>query len=1027
MLRSLCLALVAVTLANSATAADKVVIALAATSASPMVAKPAQDLTENLRTLLELDLQNHAHLSLVERQQLKLALQEQAVARARGDAELPLGQLVTADLVATLEVAPKADPLGSLVMLRVTEAKTGAVRGLAVAPLAEATLEETAQQFSRDLAAIAQAPLTPLVTVAVAPFDSQGRFDRLRPLELGIRDLITTHLLQRSGALPQTPTDRATSKPPAFQVVQRSNLEQLLTEMKLIQSGLAKATDPKTLPPRQAAYLIRGQIDERQKDQTYSIVVHGEMLEARTTEPILTFEFECAPSELETVLAAHAEKCVTRLAAGGVVPHPSQSTGRFEVQTLKELALADLHRFTRLSPIDFSPRPFQLPGDKVSGSSRPVRSATPLGQYLIKKTVDRLESILFIRPDDAEATFGLAYCYAMHGGGQYRPQRARELYRRVFDLRRTDKLAAMALESLMEVSFHEQTGQLDKTQREAAIDDAWFAFEQMPVEHRDARWPRLIMLVYEILPQMSERLAAALARAAPYAETTKDRHQTILALNVRFMAVGLVRRSKNRPQFEAQGMALLYRWAEGDDPVLAESARVGLATLKIGDKDFLGAAEVLEESARKMEDLSTPLARHKHAWNLLQAAQNYRQAKQPERALRLIRSMAPPAGLPDDSLIPGRYGYEVGACFEALGQLDAAREEYLKAAETCPSIVDNTDLEQRVAAVGGVPLREDRNIDVAYIRGKKLVRRLATNGMHLFAAGPDGVWIKSNSSNELELLHPTLKEITCLVCAKGALWVGTEADGLWECDLAARTWTNYGTEQGLPDRRVESLAAWQGELYVGIGNSAAGGLVRIDTNGKVHVFGDPLAPRVAPTHLVITATPTSAASLLARAADGVYELSLADKSWTQHRPDPQLRLNGIPRLFQGRDAEGKPRVWSSHYGREIGLWPPSVEQEEQFKAAWILHPPKQAGYQIDFAVEHGDEIWFGGQPWKQLTSSGLYRFNLKTGEFHVFKPSDGFKAIANHVIFDGLWWQDQLWLATYGGLCTVTPRTRAAD
>ncbi len=1026
MLRFLCLAIVALTLANAATAADKVVIALTS-SAVPVVSKPAQELTESLRTLIELDLQNHAHLALVERQQLKLAIQEQVVARARGDAELQLGQLVTADLVATLEVAPKADPPGSLVMLRVTEAKTGAVRGLAVAPLAEATLEETAQQFSRDLAVLAQAPLTPRVTVAVAPFDSLGRFDRLRPLELGIRDLITTHLLQRSGALPQTSADKAASRPPVFQVVQRSNLEQLLTELDLIQSGLAKNTDPKTLPPRQAAYLIRGQIDERQQEQTYSIVVHGEMLEARTTEPMLTFEFECAPTELETVLAMHTEKCVARLAAGGVVPHPSQATGRFEVQTLKELALADLHRFTRLSPIDFSQRPFQLPGDKISGHPRAVRPATPLGQALIKKTVDRLESILFIRPDDAEATFGLGFCYALHGGGQYRPQRARELYRRVHDLRRTDKLAAMALESLMEVSFHEQTGQLDAAQREAAIDDVWFAFEQMPVEHRDSRWPRLIMLVYEILPQASDRLASALSKAAPYAETTIDRHQTMLALNVRFIAVGLVRRSKNRPEFEAQGMALLQRWAEGTDPVLAESARTGLATLKIGDKDFLGAAEVLEESARKMTDLSTPLARHKHAWNLLQAAQNYRQAKQPERALRLVRSMAPPAGLPDDSLIPGRHGYELGACLEALGQFEAAREEYLKAAEVCPSIVDNTDLEQRLAAVGGVPLREDRNVDVAYIRGKKLIQRLATDGTHLFAAGPDGVWIKSNSSNELELLHPTLKGITCLVCAKGALWVGTEADGLWQFDLSARTWTNYGTDQGLPDHRVESIATWDGDLYVGVGNNAAGGLVRIDANGKVHVFGEPLAPRVALTHLVFTSTPTGTTSLLARAADGVYELSLADKSWTQHRPDPQLRITTSPRLFQGRDAEGKPRVWSSHYGREIGLWPPSAEQEDQFKPAWILQPPKQAGYRIDFAAERGDEIWFGGEPWKQLTSSGLYRFNLKTGAFQVFKPSDGFKAIANHVIFDGLWWQDQLWLATYGGLCTVTPRTPVGD
>ena len=83
--------------------------------------------------------------------------------------------------------------------LRVVDPKTAAIRGVTVASLDEETLEETAEQFARYVSALIRAPEKPTVTVAVAPFESKGRFDRLRPLELGIRDLVTARLLELSG------------------------------------------------------------------------------------------------------------------------------------------------------------------------------------------------------------------------------------------------------------------------------------------------------------------------------------------------------------------------------------------------------------------------------------------------------------------------------------------------------------------------------------------------------------------------------------------------------------------------------------------------------------------------------------------------------------------------------------------------------------------------------------------------------------------------------------------------------------
>ena len=94
----------------------------------------------------------------------------------------------------------------------------------------------------------------PAVTVAVLPFESKGRFDRLRPLELGIRDLVTARLLELSGASFAKGAEGEKAKavqPLSFQVLQRSNMEQLLRKLALIQSGFSdKSKLSDTLPLR---------------------------------------------------------------------------------------------------------------------------------------------------------------------------------------------------------------------------------------------------------------------------------------------------------------------------------------------------------------------------------------------------------------------------------------------------------------------------------------------------------------------------------------------------------------------------------------------------------------------------------------------------------------------------------------------------------------------------------------------------------------------------------------------------------
>ena len=261
-------------------------------------------------------------------------------------------------------------------------------------------------------------------------------------------------------------------------------------------------------------------------------------------------------------------------------------------------------------------------------------------------------------------------------------------------------------------------------------------------------------------------------------------------------------------------------------------------------------------------------------------------------------------------------------------------------------------------------------------------------------------------------LKTDLGQVTSLKIRHSTLWVGTAGNGLWCSEIGSSKWIPIGTERGLPDLRVTSLAFHGNEVYVGVGSAAAGGLVRIDESGTIHSFDDADAPRVAPTHLVVDDK-----RLLARTLEAIHERSSENGKWTLHKADPNRRPVITPRVFAGAT-----HIWASNYGRELMNWDADAPANQFFQPAWYDQPGTKAGYLVNFVAERGEEVWFGGQPWDQFVSSGLYRFNRKSGAFQRFSPRDGFQTVYTQSISDGVWLRDRLWLATSSGLCVVTPR-----
>ena len=1078
---------------RTALAAERTSVALTVTAA----AKSDRQLAEGLIALVESHVLADESLSLVERRQIDLALQELALSRVRSaDELLQLGKLVTADLLVMLELRPSGEKANKpSVMLRVVEANTAAIRGITVATdVEEASLEEIAEQFARYVSSVVREPNTPTITVAVAPFESVGRFDRLRPLELGIRDLVTSQLLRRTGTLARLPnntgerggvsppvssvpnrgadaaplaeteTQTGKSARPTFQVMQRSNLEQLLREMDLIQSGFAdKDLLPRTLPDREAAFLIKGEIDERQVDGKFTIVVRGELRHAASAKIRASFEFECPPTELEDQLSVRVDELAKHLGVS-VVPGLSPFAPRkaelsrsesphSESESLKSLALRDLHRFRRLCPIDFGHRAFGLTLQSARRDlPKLVRPNTPLGRALLRKSIDRLETVLFIHPDEAQAAYGLGFCFSIHQPGIYRPERADELLRKAASLQPQSELAALALAFLSELAFDDEEGYFDPlgshtrqsvgsrvlpnvaAARNAAAERLWLAIEKTPVEFREHRWARILSL-YAPLQQTAEQNAALLDKVLPLVEHAGDQHRRQLANETRMLATRLSSQSSKTPDLKTKAIESLRRWADGSDTQLADAGRLGLATIHELNGEFLDAAKLFEVAAAAAAEATSHQDQLYREGYLVKAAKNYRLAKQPDRALRLLQSFKPHDSAA--SLVLGVHGYEIGACYEAMDEPQKALTAYLRAADECPGICSNSDLEQRVIHLGGVPLREDRDVDVRYVTqdNNEEIRTtaLATDGRWLFLGGV--VFVRPGSagnttvagsrpfyggvgvaafdpeSKTWQTLHADLK-VTCLKLRDRELWVGTYDRGLWRYELDSKKWTAFGTEQGLPDLHVESIAFRAKDVFAGVGSAAGGGLIRLDEQGKAHLFNEPGSPSVAPTHLVVTDQ-----ELLARTLEVIHKWSWESRSWTRHPDEPNRPVAITSRLFAGTNG-----VWASNYGRELIRWNADEQANQLFKPVWYFVPGSKAGYHLNFVTERGDDVWFGGDPWDQFLSSGLYRINLKTGTFHKFTPADGFKTVHAHSIYDGVWLHDRLWLGTTNGLCVVTPR-----
>ena len=1031
-----CVLLVLLPLLAGSASAEKTTVALTVAVSKDATAVD-RELATSLLTLLEVEVAQGGQISVVERQQLDLALHELALSvdvSKSSEKKLRLGKLVNADLLLTMELLPREqDSDAQNVLVRIVESLTGAIRGVVVTPVELLTVDESAAHIAQYLSAVAARPTDAVVTVAVAPFESLGRFQRLKPMELGLRDMIATRL--RRWGEPEATKKVSASKKEAddveqtasgtpFLVLQRSNMTQLLKELDLVQSGLVEQSRlPKSLPTRAAAYLIHGTIDER-NENGFEIIVSAKLVHAASKKTVRDFEFVSTPKELPQKLAIQVDLIA------GFLRHPDGSVSNTpgtlreinETELLLAQVMKDLRRYGRLTPCDFSSRGFKIP-EKIQRNDYgggAYRVDTPHHRHILRKSVDKLESTLFIMPDRADVCYALGFCYAYHLDGIMNLERADELLRRAFSMAPKSPVGITALRVLSETCFHHLEGKCKPEHAQMAISQLLFAFRSMPKEGRNNRWSRIPGLIFDVYPRNAPEGRAAIAEEIAKVTETAEGFQYSLAMNTA---------SHLSDEW-------LIKWATGDDLTLGQVACRTLGHRFWGRKDFRKSSEWFMKGAKTVKETSNSSYDNFriHAGRALIAGKMHREA------LEILETFRPEYDY--DSPNIGYWASAIGSCYEALGQPEKALDIYVDVADRSVDAINNSDIVSRINKLGGVPLSPDREINVRYVKGSSFpaASHLETDGNLIFAAGN---WYDKatrqrsprvftyNPDHEIwtDISPKNLATVNCLEWANGSLWIGT-ADGLWRGNKSGSNWKRFSAEDGLPDASISAIDASGDHVYVGVGSRNSGGLVRMADDGSVEILEGASAPRSSPVDIV-----NRDGFLIISAGGVIQQLNLETNEWEKLGYSSVARVldtgsEVIASAYQQEllsldELRQAAKDWRK--GRKItaeSKAPPmgTLKPDSRFTKAWFPRGAGKAGYLVKFAVDWDDEVWFGGSPWGRFQSAGVYRIHKETGEFTMFKPRDGFRTSTTYTAYDGVLKGNELWMTTSAGLAVVTRR-----
>ena len=945
-----------------------------------------------LLVLLEAEASLQPGFSVVERQQIDLALHELLISQTLGkDAanQLQLGKLATADLIVSTKLLNTKTDQEQRALIRVTEPLTGVIRGATAILIHQIDVEEAAEQIMHYVQAVVESPKLAGITVSVAPFESEAQFHHVRPLELIIRDVLTTQLREAGG----------------FQVLQRTDMGSLLDELDLVRAGLIDAGDlPETLPSREGTYHIRGTIDERYDDQGLVVLINAELMHAVSGRSVLKLGMESRPQTLGMNIAAQVERIGSFL-SDSKGSGDRKLTEFDESRTMVGLAVRDVRRLKRNSTNDLGYTPFRLPGFRAVYAGRPsVEMNTPVADHLLRKSIDRLETVLFLHPERRDVAYTLAWCYSFHRRGIFQPERAERLLKDVFQTEPKSSLSVLAFKLLAELYVsHDGQSIVPEKHRQDVVERMRYVIRTISPDVCPpdvSRWAVTMEKVH-LADEDYQGYVESYETINRFAKQKEYRYRKYLMSRMSFSLQKFLRNSDAPQELKPRVRILMADWSKQDDPLMKEYGDL----IKIGRT---GSAEAMVDFYLKKGDVRY-------------AAHYLLNSKQSEKALKLLQSVDVSQYKSDHDR--GHYLMTLGRCLEARNQNTEALDAYVQAAGCGRYFLDNTSVQKKIQDLGGVPLRPDRDFDLTYVPisirnvySRTIAAdesRLYCGALHTSAKPVSGIVVFDIEQRRFDELPGMDHHVTCLERIGNELWIGTSDAGMWKLHIPSHTWTQYAAEQGLPFDHVTAITVNGDSVFVSGGEVTSrgrimsGGVAELEGNGKISILQQGKRPPVAATQMVM-----HDGQLLAVASRVLYSWSVADQRW--QRAETQAYA-----VFRGQD-----KLWSMKAPGRVGALQSYDSDATIENPVWDSTGYDSRMYTPAFLIESGQNLWFGGRSWKRFVSSGFFRVDKATGESVKYGPRDGFRSERGQDFscYDGVIVDGQIWLATLSGLAEVSIR-----
>ena len=322
----------------------------------------------------------------------------------------------------------------------------------------------------------------------------------------------------------------------------------------------------------------------------------------------------------------------------------------------------------------------------------------PAGRQMLRRSIDRLETLRCLSPDDPVSVLDLGACYSLPGVDTFDPDRAEELLRQAYELGKLGKpisnntlfsfgfgmpigpesCTGAALVSLAHIGYDHAKNQFIESERPRATERIVFALDHLPP---DAQWERLNLL--QDLIQVGRQQGgidwqndfldrvdrwAVEAVEPPGSKDFKPgpgEEPPRLAARRKCMVLILhiAKLNQDRPDICACAIDILLRWATGDEKDLALLGRTGLSLSDLRTPAFLKAADFFRHEAETPANLGTPEGRQKRVSLIGSAARSYVRGGEAGQGLRLLLAVEDELGV--DPIVGRMWGFEVGQCYEA--------------------------------------------------------------------------------------------------------------------------------------------------------------------------------------------------------------------------------------------------------------------------------------------------------------------------------------------------------------------------